>query len=89
MSDAPTYEIRTVLDFLKVPAARRGECLEEFAVWLYILEASGVALAAFNPSLPQSFDWIDDGMHTMKATVSGPDGTFTLISGTMKGFGDE
>ena len=90
MSDAPTiYEIGTVLDFLKVPDHKMAECLREFFVWLAVARSVREKLGHLQITLPQSFDWIDDGLHIMQVTASTPDGERVLMSGTMKGFGDE
>jgi hypothetical protein len=71
-----SFEIRTVADFLKVPADRRRVCLREFHVWLAIPEAVMGAVRATAEAMGQPapelrpkldvFVWHDDG----KATAS-------------------
>lgn len=46
-----TYEIRTVVDFLKVPAARRRICLREFHASLALQEGITALLCAASDSL--------------------------------------
>jgi len=72
--DTPTYIIRNVWDFLKVPAERRAECLREFAIALDMAEATRLLLdsllvnAGAAPSqLTDAFTWFDDDKH--EATV--------------------
>lgn len=70
MSDdeARRYSIRTVHDFLKVPADRLGTCLLEFNSWLALIAATkdlpGVR------SIPQSYEWIDDGLRNMNIILN-------------------
>jgi hypothetical protein len=64
---APTYEIRTVNDFLQVPPERWDACLEEFKACL--------ALAAVSRAvLPQTtlgvYRWVDDGERNVEASVT-------------------
>lgn len=66
---APTYEIAHVRDFLKVPADRRGACLEEFKDFLGLSDAMMKAADAIADAVGadkpggsvESFTWIDDG----------------------------
>lgn len=61
MSD--TYQIRSVADFLAVPQAKRGACLEQFALWLDIVEQSErllVGIEGVNIGRDE-YRWIDDG----------------------------
>lgn len=56
----PTYEVKTLSDFLKIPPDRLDACLEEFKT---ALEKAWV-LKARKPMgvlLFESFKWIDDG----------------------------
>lgn len=58
---APEYRIESVHDFLKVPSARRGECLREFRRFLDmhadIQTIAGVELQTV------TFTFVDDGKH--------------------------
>jgi len=54
----PTYTIRTMRDFLRVPRARRVQCLTEFLGWLAHVE---VAMLRDAPSDIGPFIWTDDG----------------------------
>lgn len=80
MSEAQRYEIRTVLDFLKVPPERRADCLEEFAVFLEVAEASvnlmdAVAIragvsGALRTTIKDTYLWIDDGRRDIHANIN-------------------
>lgn len=71
MSDtAPArYEIRTVADFLKVPADRRAACLAEFPKCLEYAEAFGGFLDACgaNGARFDVYVWTDDGVERVSA----------------------
>lgn len=68
-----TYEIRTVADFLKVPAERRRICLREFDAWCALQEGVTDLLCAASGALDgdltpadlhwqnEVFRWNDDG----------------------------
>lgn len=88
-SESPTpppsgtrYEIESVLDFLKVPTARRPECLKDFASFLefgerglHLLDEVSAKLspsATFKSSIGSTFTWIDDG-------VSGVSGVRVIV----------
>ena len=70
------YQIKTVADFLKVPKAKRADCLADFQDWLAImddhkgleswLDILGGTKGAFSTQY-NSFTWVDDG----KRGVSG------------------
>ena len=74
MSDR--YEIKTVADFLSVPAEKRAECLADFSQWLSIvdehkeieslLDQIAGTDGAFS-TMTDRFIWIDDS----KRCVSG------------------
>jgi len=76
---APEYEIKTVQDFLKVPADRMEECLTEFRDFLDLsretVEACKVVgkLLGTEPpeTIVQAFIWSDDGERkgTLRLTV--------------------
>ena len=82
---APTYEIRTVLDFLKVPKDRRPLCLHEFAMFLEMVEPSCELLGLvadetiskgavrFGPI--DLFKWVDDERGAAAMSVRMPDGS--------------
>ena len=50
----PTYEIRTVNDFLKIPTNRLDACLREFSTSLEI------AKTISDSEMPE-WTWVDDG----------------------------
>jgi len=88
MSDAPapTYEIRTVGDFLKVPKKRLGACLREFRTMLDVARtteqmvraAEGVLHQTETARLPlERFTWIDDkkGTISLHIQTKKPDAT--------------
>jgi len=68
-TDAPTYKITTVADFLKVPPDRRDACLKSFAEFLPMAQdmldvANTLAdLLGADKGLNaiEGFTWIDDG----------------------------
>lgn len=78
---APTYEIRTVRDFLAVPEDRIGECLREFAICLEMARASEALLDSTAHALLTNevadaiewrftrFEWIDDGARTVTLNI--------------------
>lgn len=68
---APTYIIRTVADFLKVPAARRETCLQEFHGFLPLAE---MALRMPGATGAFEFTWIDDGETSHRIILTGADG---------------
>lgn len=56
------YEIRTVKDFLKVPASKREAMLADFNGWL---EMTSMVDLLFRPEIltsGDSFKWVDDGV---------------------------
>ncbi len=77
-----TYEIRTVVDFLKVPEARRRICLREFHSWMAMQEGVAALLEATADTLGGDlkagrdfnftndvFAWIDDGAATITVNM--------------------
>ena len=77
---APTYAIKNVWDFLKVPAKRRKVCLREFAIALEMAEATKRLLHATADALELSqvrfdvtdtFTWIDDRKRTATIHIAG------------------
>lgn len=60
-ANAPTYKIRTIQDFLLVPADRLEECLREFAI---MLGMARVATGLLGWELGDTFTWIDDNAGT-------------------------
>lgn len=78
---APSYDIVTVQDFLRVPADKIDACLHDFATflqsapaWARLLDAvademHGAGRVAF--SVGDTFRWVDDGAHDMTMTVTG------------------
>ena len=75
-----TYEIRTVLDFLKVPESRRGVCLREFRAFLVMAHHGKALLDALTDDVaPNSgvqvasldvYRWVDDGKRTVTINVT-------------------
>ncbi len=65
----PTYEIKTVADFLKVPEQRREACMKEFLDFLTLAGATVGAANALadlmgldkSQNRVEAFTWIDDG----------------------------
>lgn len=61
-----SYEIRTVADFVKVPADRIDDCLAEFAVALVV----GRMAAAISDQIKfPLFTWHDDGKKEAQINV--------------------
>lgn len=66
--EAPTYEIKNVGDFLKIPEDRLDDCLKEFPRYLDILRVV-VSMANTLSSITgkdegvkdTAFIWVDDG----------------------------
>ena len=64
------YEIKTVADFLSVPAEKRAECLADFQQWLAmadqhqeiesLLDQMAQTSGAFS-TCRDTFVWVDDG----------------------------
>jgi hypothetical protein len=50
------YEIKSLVDFNKIPQDRLDACLAEFKVWLGIANLATIAGA-----IASGFTWIDDG----------------------------
>ena len=84
MSQPPTYSIRTVEDFAKVPPDRRDICLQEFAVWLNMRDALAGLLEGIPGDTGSEFEWVDDHHHHHCAVVltEGEEETI-LASGTI------
>lgn len=92
MSDREAYEIRGILDFLRVPKERRAACLHEFGIFLDMVEPScsllgSVADEAIGPGAVSfapidRFVWTDDGEIAATLSVMMSDGSsqevFTL-----------
>jgi uncharacterized membrane protein len=69
MTDTKEYEIRTVEDFLAVPADKRDECLRDFKTWMEIKSKTGEIEAELSEGLGvpvairhNVFTWLDDGI---------------------------
>ena len=85
---ASTYAIRSVVDFLQVPAARRELCLREFHAWLTMhdavldavtdLSSAGIVAMQWNGV----FNWVDDDKGQFTIRLLAPDG---VQLGTAKG----
>jgi hypothetical protein len=63
------YDIRTVRDFLMVPAERRAVCLSEFLSWLKWAEQAENGLGLLLVKSPDVYPWVDDGKGEMRASV--------------------
>jgi hypothetical protein len=76
-----TYEVRTVKDFLLIPADRRFIALREFHSWLHVQQAFMDLLLAAAESLGTPipaesmkfnndvFRWVDDGKATIGINI--------------------
>lgn len=62
-----TYEIRTLADFLKVPEARRGACLREFATYLKIVDPLTRLIGV--PHELKEYRWTDDGVRHLNVEL--------------------
>lgn len=81
MSEQSKYVIRTVEDFLSVPADKRDECLEDFRQWLEIashksaMERAMDDLTGIEGAMTMrvnEFHWVDDGQRGVSdITVNG------------------
>lgn len=85
MAGPPSYEIRSVHDFARVPRDRRDTCLREFRIWLELVDAVQ-EMMLFKPL--KSFIWIDDDKHEATIGISAGGQDIPIASGIMKGFGD-
>lgn len=56
------YEIRTVKDFLKVPASKRADMLADFGQWIEMCSAVDLLFRPEILTTGDSFKWIDDGI---------------------------
>jgi len=63
----PSYLIRRVSDFLGVPAARRGACVQDMLQ--AIDEAEAVAVQCREKIHADEFLWVDDGRAEYRLTV--------------------
>ena len=80
-----TYEIRTVADFLEIPAGRRELCIVEFVQWCALMEGGadiakmmGVAKIEIGPR--DVYRWIDDDKGIAHMKLKTMDGPLTPIS---------
>jgi hypothetical protein len=57
--------IKTVSDFLVVPAEKRAHCLKDFAMWLEMVPAVNDMFGDIEGvrTKTDTFIWIDDGKH--------------------------
>lgn len=75
---APTYDIRTLADFLSVPPERLAVCLAEFAVCVEMARISAQMLAPIEVPLSR-FAWTDDGVPGLTdITLTCADGEISL-----------
>lgn len=77
----PTYEIRTLNDFTKVPKRRLKACLREFAVAIELTQAMEALISETESVMYGSrsirapldvFRWIDDGKKNITGTIHIP-----------------
>lgn len=83
----PTYSIREVRDFLKVPPDRREDCLHEFAAWLAcddFLRSLSEDIDAAGATFPAEFVWVDDGERRLEASFSFGDERLVVLDGVLK-----
>ena len=64
-------EIRTVADFVAIPAEKIEHCLKDFALWLSFREAWKATIGEIEGvSMPEDkFIWIDDGKHDAHISI--------------------
>jgi hypothetical protein len=79
---APTYEIKEVRDFSKIPIERMSDCLEEFAQWIALLKTFELLADTLPADQREAmalqsaqFVWIDDDRKDITIRVSSEDGT--------------
>lgn len=82
------YEIRTVEDFMLVPAHRRALCLKEFDEYLDMLDSVKALNAMLGHDVvtvenSDTFHWIDDDKRQMTATFRDLSGD-TIATTTIK-----
>ena len=82
----PTHTIRTVHDFLKVPASSRAVCLLEFGHWLETMGKIATMMDGIPVRLPDAYVWIDDGLHTASVTITDGERVINVADGVMRGF---
>jgi hypothetical protein len=65
------FELRKVVDFIRIPKARRRECLREFYKLLEGVDYLHAVSASIDPEAPFDFvfKWKDDGIRKGKITV--------------------
>lgn len=90
MSEPTTYPIRTVADFLAVPADRRETCIREFVSWCCAMDALAVITEAAGQkgTIPGCYEWIDDDKHTMTAVIECGDQRVVVAHGVIAEFGE-
>lgn len=67
------YEIRTLEDFVNIPAEKRDHCLHDFGLWCDVMEQANKTLkhafgGVVKPQM-ETFIWLDDGKHDMNVRV--------------------
>ena len=85
MPEIKSYNPTTLKDvFEKVPADRIRDCMNELGVmlsqaaytrdlFLLVAEDQGLSPESVTPQLPDSFDWVDDGLGDVSMEVRGGD----------------
>lgn len=78
--EAPQYRIAALTDFTKVPEARLGDCLEEFALWVDMQRQLREVVARLMPDADldalianETFTWIDDGLRNVDLNIQADD----------------
>lgn len=66
---APKYHINTVMDFLAVPPERRPDCLNDFYLWLRLVETSSRLVRDLPIEIDPEFVWIDDDKNEITVAI--------------------
>jgi hypothetical protein len=88
MSEATTYRVRSVVDFLSIPEERRPVALHEFGVWLRLRESFSTVLGELAEivAFPEEFVWVDDDLGEGRVILKDDDGRAILdVKGKIAG----
>jgi hypothetical protein len=61
------YEIKTVLDFTKIPQSKLSDCLLDFTEWVRIMKRAQKVADILTPI--DRFVWIDDKQHNITMNI--------------------
>ena len=64
------YEIKTLLDFAKIPDDKVKDCLKDFEQWIYLCKLANET-TIFLPV--EEFIWIDDDKNNMTIRIINPE----------------